>query len=38
MALTIDRKAFIDTLTQGKGDIGGAMLPRPRASGGCRRT
>jgi peptide/nickel transport system substrate-binding protein len=27
--LTLDRKAFIDTLTQGKGDIGGAMLPRP---------
>ncbi len=29
MALTIDRRAFIDTLTQGKGDIGGAMLPPP---------
>jgi peptide/nickel transport system substrate-binding protein len=29
VALTIDRRAFIDTLTQGKGDIGGAMLPQP---------
>jgi peptide/nickel transport system substrate-binding protein len=27
--LTLDRKAFIDTLTQGKGDIGGVMLPGP---------
>jgi len=29
MALALDRKAFIDILTQGKGDIGGAMLPGP---------
>src|SRR5207302_1114219 len=29
VALTIDRRAFIDTLTQGKGDVGGAMLPPP---------
>ena len=29
VALTLDRKAFIDTLTQGKGDIGGAMLSPP---------
>jgi peptide/nickel transport system substrate-binding protein len=29
VALTIDRSAFIDTLTQGKGDIGGTMLPPP---------
>jgi peptide/nickel transport system substrate-binding protein len=29
MALTLDRKAFIDTLTLGKGDLGGAMLPPP---------
>jgi peptide/nickel transport system substrate-binding protein len=29
MALTLDRKAFIDTLTEGKGDVGGAMLPPP---------
>ncbi len=29
MALAIDRKAFIDILTEGKGDIGGAMLPLP---------
>src|SRR5205823_9031469 len=29
MALTIDRKAFIDILTLGQGDVGGAMLPAP---------
>ena len=29
VALTLDRKAFIDTLTLGKGDLGGAMLPPP---------
>ena len=29
VALTLDRKAFIDTLTQGKGDIGGALLAPP---------
>jgi ABC-type transport system substrate-binding protein len=29
MALTLDRQAFIDILTEGKGDIGGAMLPLP---------
>ena len=29
MALTIDRKAFVDTLTLGKGDFGGALLPPP---------
>ena len=29
MALSLDRKAFIDILTEGKGDIGGAMLPPP---------
>jgi peptide/nickel transport system substrate-binding protein len=29
VALTIDRQAFIDTLTQGKGNIGGTMLPPP---------
>jgi peptide/nickel transport system substrate-binding protein len=29
MALDLDRQAFIDTLTQGKGDIGGVMLPPP---------
>src|SRR6185312_6505178 len=30
VALTIDRKAFIDTLTQGAGTIGGALLAPPR--------
>ncbi len=29
MALTLDRKAFIDILAQGAGDIGGAMQPAP---------
>ena len=29
MALTLDRKAFIDITTLGLGDIGGAMLPGP---------
>jgi peptide/nickel transport system substrate-binding protein len=29
VALVLDRKAFIDTLTQGKGDIGGALLSPP---------
>jgi peptide/nickel transport system substrate-binding protein len=29
MALSLDRKAFIDIITEGEGDIGGAMLPPP---------
>jgi len=29
MALSLDRKAFIDTINEGKADIGGAMLPPP---------
>ena len=29
MALALDRKAFIDILFEGQGDIGGAMLPPP---------
>ena len=29
MALALDRKAFIDILTEGKAKIGGAMLPPP---------
>jgi peptide/nickel transport system substrate-binding protein len=29
VALTLDRRAFLDTLTMGKGDLGGAMLPPP---------
>src|SRR5215469_1342771 len=29
IALTLDRKAFIDTINEGKADIGGAMLPPP---------
>jgi peptide/nickel transport system substrate-binding protein len=29
MALSLDRKAFIDILTEGHGAIGGAMLPPP---------
>jgi peptide/nickel transport system substrate-binding protein len=29
MALSLDRKAFIDILREGQGDIGGTMLPPP---------
>ncbi len=29
MALTLDRRSFIDVLSGGQGDIGGAMLPSP---------
>src|SRR5216684_4530202 len=29
MALSIDRKAFIDIITEGQGDIGGVMQPPP---------
>jgi peptide/nickel transport system substrate-binding protein len=29
MALSIDRKAFVDTLTQGRGEIGGILQPPP---------
>jgi peptide/nickel transport system substrate-binding protein len=29
MALSLDRKAFVDILDEGQGDIGGAMLPPP---------
>ncbi len=29
MALSIDRKAFVDILTQGKGEIGGILQPPP---------
>jgi peptide/nickel transport system substrate-binding protein len=34
VAMTLDRKAFVDILTQGKGDIGGAMQPPPEGSWG----
>jgi len=29
MALSIDRKAFVDIMFEGQGDIGGSMLPSP---------
>jgi peptide/nickel transport system substrate-binding protein len=29
MSLTLDRRAFIDIITEGQGDIGGTMLPGP---------
>jgi peptide/nickel transport system substrate-binding protein len=29
MSLTLDRKAFIDIITEGQGDVGGTMLPAP---------
>jgi peptide/nickel transport system substrate-binding protein len=34
VALSLDRKAFIDIITQGKGDIGATMLPPPEGSWG----
>jgi peptide/nickel transport system substrate-binding protein len=36
MALSLDRQAFIDIITEGQGDIGGAMQPPPEGHGGCR--
>jgi len=33
LALALDRKAFIDILTEGKGDVGGAMQPPPAGRG-----
>src|SRR5712671_8188234 len=33
-ALSVDRKAFVDILTEGKGNIGGAMLPPPEGPWG----
>jgi len=35
MSLSLDRKAFIDILYQGQGDIGGAMQPPQRGCGAC---
>jgi peptide/nickel transport system substrate-binding protein len=29
MSLSLDRKAFVDILTEGKGDVGGVMQPPP---------
>ena len=29
MALSLDRKAFIDTVAQGQGEIGGVLQPPP---------
>ena len=29
LALALDRKSFIDILSEGEGDVGGAMLPPP---------
>ncbi len=34
MALAIDRKAFIDIISDGEGSIGGAMMPPPAGSWG----
>ena len=36
MMLTIDRKAFVDILTEGEGKIGAAMRRRRQGYGGCR--
>jgi len=37
MALSLDRKAFIDILAEGHGDIGGAMMPPPEGRWGMPR-
>ena len=34
MALTIDRKAFIEILSEGQADLGGALLPPPEGAWG----
>ena len=34
MALALDRKAFIDILSEGKASIGGVMLPPPEGQWG----
>jgi peptide/nickel transport system substrate-binding protein len=34
MALSLDRQAFIDIITQGQGDIGATMLPPPEGAWG----
>src|SRR6202171_5238321 len=34
LALALDRKAFIDILTEGQGDVGGAMQPPPEGGWG----
>jgi peptide/nickel transport system substrate-binding protein len=34
VAMTLDRKSFIDILTQGQGDMGGAMQPLPEGRWG----
>ncbi len=34
MALTLDRKSFIDVLSEGQADSGGAMLPPPEGQWG----
>jgi peptide/nickel transport system substrate-binding protein len=34
MGLALDRKAYIDILSEGKADLGGAMLPPPKGSWG----
>jgi len=36
MALSLDRKAFIDIITEGQGDIGGVMQPAPEGLWGMQ--
>jgi len=38
MSLSLDRKAFIDILTEGQGDIGGIMMPPPSGLWACLRS
>ena len=37
MALSLDRAAFINIITEGQGDIGGPCNPHPKDCGVCRR-
>src|SRR5438552_10701853 len=37
MGLAFDRQAFLDILNEGKGAIGGNMMPPPNGAGACRQ-
>jgi peptide/nickel transport system substrate-binding protein len=37
MALSLDRKAFIDIISEGQGEIGGVLSLHPPGCGACRR-
>ena len=37
MSMALDRKSFVDILSEGQSDLGGGCCRRPKASGACRR-